>query len=135
MPLAPNGGTPVVARSGLVTHAVAGPPAAPVRQIVPWKESEMYTLPTASNASAFGPAAGPPGITVKGAAAPLNGSTRSTVLLPKSTTSSSPVSGWNAVPRSRLLEPAIATTRLRCPCGLKTYSFPGGVPVTAKVVT
>ena len=40
-PLAPNGGTPVVVRSALVTHAVGAPPAEPVRQMMPWNESEM----------------------------------------------------------------------------------------------
>src|SRR2546423_14329211 len=40
MPLAPNGGTPVVPRSGLLTHGAGAPPAAGMRQMVARKESE-----------------------------------------------------------------------------------------------
>ncbi len=40
-PLAPNGGTPVVASSGSVAHATAAPPKGPVRQTMPWNESEI----------------------------------------------------------------------------------------------
>ena len=40
-PFAPKGGTPLGSKSGLVTHAVATPPAGPVFQMIPWNESEM----------------------------------------------------------------------------------------------
>ena len=41
MPLAPNGGTPLVPSNGSLTHAAGTPPAGDVRQIVAWNESEM----------------------------------------------------------------------------------------------
>ena len=39
-PLAPNGGTPVVVSNRSVTHALARPPAGPVRQMMPRNESD-----------------------------------------------------------------------------------------------
>ena len=41
IPFAPNGGTPVVVRSGLWAQTVAAPPVGAVCQMIPWKESEM----------------------------------------------------------------------------------------------
>src|SRR6185503_18245699 len=117
-PLAPNGGTPVVVSSASAFHAAIVAPPGGVRQITPWKESEMYTLPAASKVSTFGPAAAPPGIVTKGLEAPVNGFTVSTCLAPKSITSSAPVVGWNARSRSRLLEPATLRRRSRRPDGL-----------------
>src|SRR5215831_16576426 len=79
-PLAPKGGTPcgsgAGARRGLVTQATAGPPPAPVFQMIPPKESEMYTFPAASKVRTLGPA--PAGNVVKGLAAPVKGFTRRT---------------------------------------------------------
>src|SRR5436305_6533676 len=54
-PFAPNGGTPVVVSKGLVTHVVPTPPLALVFQMMPWKESETYTLPEPSNVRALRP--------------------------------------------------------------------------------
>src|SRR5690349_15064125 len=70
--------------------------------------------------------------------APVCEFTRSTRALPKSMTSRSFVCGWNASPRSRLLEPATLTWRFRLPSEPNTKSCPGcvaPVPVTANVVT
>src|SRR5215470_8597229 len=58
-PLAPNGGTPLVASNGCVTQAVAtcGQVEPVAFQMMPWKESEMYVLPAPSKVRAFNPAA------------------------------------------------------------------------------
>ena len=40
MPLAPNGGVPVVVSSGSCFQTVPAPPCGPVFQMIPWKESE-----------------------------------------------------------------------------------------------
>jgi len=40
-PFAPKGGLPGVVSSGLEANFVAGPPAGPVLQMIPWNESEM----------------------------------------------------------------------------------------------
>src|ERR1700730_17247698 len=100
--------------------------------MIPWNESEIYTLPCWSKVRAFRP--GLPMTVAKTDDAPLSGFTFSTCPLPKSITSRAPVVGWKSSPSSWLLEPATVTWRCRRPSSSNTKSCPAPEGGAAKVV-
>ncbi len=134
-PFAPNGGTPFGFSRSLAAHWVGVPPYGPVLQMIPWNESEMYTLPSLSNVRTFGPGLGllgtlgvRSGIVVNTSDSPVCGFTLTTLPLPKSITSSLPVLGWNARSSRNAEESSTSTARFSSPWRLKTNSRPMPVP-------